>query len=182
MRIISGKFKGRRFHPPADNWPTRPTTDFAKEGLYNILENRLDWTEIDMLDLFGGTGNHGYESISRGCRSVVYVDKHGPAIQFVRRTIAELGIGDQMKVVRSDVFQFVRQCTERFDFIFAGPPYGMRLLETLPDEILGRGLLADDGLFVLEHNPDHQFEQHPQFTEIRKYGTTWFSFFVCPPR
>lgn len=182
MRIISGKFKGRRFYPPADKWPTRPTTDFAKEGLYNILENRIGWTEISMLDLFGGTGNHGYESISRGCRSVVYVDKHAPAIQFVRRTIAELNIGDQMKVVRSDVFQFVRQCTERFDFIFAGPPYGMPLLETLPDEILGRGLLADDGLFVLEHNPDHQFEHHPQFTEIRKYGTTWFSFFVCPPR
>lgn len=177
MRVISGKFKGLKFYPPADKWPTRPTTDFAKEGLYNILQSTLDWEETVMLDLFGGTGSHGYESISRGCEDVTYVDKHIPAIKFVEQTIEKLKIKDQMKIFKMDVFKFIESTNRKYDFIFAGPPYGMPQLNTIPDRIFERELLKNDGLFVLEHNPDHKFEDHPRFEQIRKYGTTHFSFF-----
>ena len=109
MRIISGKFKGRRFNPPANNWPTRPTTDFAKEGLFNILNNTFDFEELKVLDLFGGTGSHSYEFISRGSKDVTYVDKHGPAIDFVRKTAEQLKIKDNIRIIPSDVFKFVER-------------------------------------------------------------------------
>ena len=177
MRIIGGKFKGRRFSPPADKWPTRPTTDFAKEGLFNILHNRLDFEEIKALDLFGGTGNHSYELISRGCKDVTYIDKHGPAIAFVRQAAVLLKIEDCIHIIPSDVFKFVERCTVQYDFIFAGPPYGMPALDTIPDKIFERNMLREEGLFVLEHNPNHQFQKHPRFIEVRNYGKTIFSFF-----
>src|SRR5210317_2001209 len=107
MRIISGKFKGRHFYPPADKWPTRPTTDFAKEGLFNILQNHLDFAELKVLDLFGGTGNHSYEFISRGCMDVTYVDKFGACVKFVYQTVKKLDIEDCIKIVRYDVFKFI---------------------------------------------------------------------------
>jgi 16S rRNA (guanine966-N2)-methyltransferase len=177
MRIISGEFKGRRFTPPADKWPTRPTTDFAKEGLYNVLANRLDWEEVTMLDLFGGTGSHSYESISRGCRQVVYVDKHRPAFQFVQATAKALEIEDFISIINSDVFQYINTCSRKFDYIFAGPPYGLESLDAIPDKIFEHELLEETGLFVLEHNPNHNFENHPRFESSRNYGTTIFSFF-----
>ena len=177
MRIVSGKFKGRRFYPPADKWPTRPTTDFAKEGLFNILQNRIDFEETKMLDLFGGTGSHSYEFVSRGCLDVTYVDKFPGCIRFVKKTAQELGIQDTIRVLRMDVFKFIQNTNEQFDYIFAGPPYPLPILDTIPDEIFKHNLLADEGLFVLEHNPNHNFEQHPHFQEIRNYGKTLFSFF-----
>lgn len=177
MRIISGKFKGRRFNPPADNWPTRPTTDFAKEGLFNILNNLLDFEETRVLDLFGGTGSHSYEFISRGCRDVTYVDKFPSAVQFVRKTAAQLGIEANLKIVQMDVFRFVEHTTEQFDYIFAGPPYALPTIDTIPNLIFERELLRPDGLFVLEHNPHHDFAEHPKITDIRNYGKTIFSFF-----
>jgi len=177
MRIISGKFKGRRFSPPADNWPTRPTTDFAKEGLFNVLNNRLDFESLKVLDLFGGTGSHGYEFISRGCEDVTYVDKFGPAVNFVRKTAKELGIEDQITIVKSDVFKFIPMAGRKFDYIFAGPPYGLPTLDDIPNLIFEYHLLKEEGLFVLEHNPNHRFEDHPHFIEQRNYGTTIFSFF-----
>ena len=177
MRIISGKFKGRRFTPPADKWPTRPTTDFAKEGLFNILNNLLDFESIHFLDLFGGTGSHGYEMVSRGCLSVTYVDQHGPAIAFVKKTIQALGIEDQYQVVKSDVFKFIVLNNRQYDYIFAGPPYGLEILDKIPDLIFEHNLLAPEGLFVLEHNPNHNFENHIHFEYSRSYGTTIFSFF-----
>ncbi len=177
MRIIGGKFKGRRFSPPANNWPTRPTTDFAKEGLFNILSNRIDFEEVSMLDLFGGTGSHSYEAISRGCSSVTYVDRHYPCCQFVKKVARELGIQENIQVVRKDVGKFLKTYQREFDYIFAGPPYPLPWLSNIPDLIYEQNVLAQSGIFVLEHNPHHDFAQHPHFLELRKYGGTHFSFF-----
>jgi 16S rRNA (guanine966-N2)-methyltransferase len=178
MRIIGGQFKGRRFHPPADKWPTRPTTDFAKEGLFNILANRLDFEAIKVLDLFGGTGNHSYEFISRGCQDVTYVDKFPGCVQFVRKLSKELNIEANIQILKMDVFRFIQKTTEQYDYIFAGPPYPLPTLDTIPDEVFAHGLLKEGGLFVLEHNPNHDFSDHPHFKEIRSYGKTLFSFFA----
>ncbi len=177
MRIISGRFKGRKFYPPADKWPTRPTTDYAKEGLFNILQNQLNFPDEQFLDLFGGTGNHSYEFISRGCNDVTYVDKHGPAVAFVKKVAAELGIDDKIKIVKDDVARFIKSSNRSYSYIFAGPPYPLPWLNTIPDLIFASSLLKKDGLFVLEHNPEHNFTNHPNFVTSRNYGTTIFSFF-----
>ena len=177
MRIIAGKFRGRRFHPPADNWPTRPTTDQAKEGLFNIITNNFDFEDLKVLDLFGGTGSHSYEFISRGCTDVTYVDKHGPAINFVHKTTETLKIQDNMRIVPTDVFRFIERAYEQYDYIFAGPPYGLAGLDTIPDKIFEKKILRGDGWFVLEHNPNYKFETHAHFFQVRNYGKTLFSFF-----
>jgi 16S rRNA (guanine966-N2)-methyltransferase len=157
MRIIGGKFKGRRFNPPAKNWPTRPTTDFAKEGLFNILTNTFDFTQLRVLDLFGGTGNHSYEFISRGCTDVTYVDKFPGCVNFVRKTAQTLGITDELQIVRADVFRFVAQPQAPYDYIFAGPPYPLPNIPDIPDLIFRYQLIKPEGWFVLEHNPQHDF-------------------------
>lgn len=177
MRIIGGRFKGRRFDPPADNWPTRPTTDYAKEALFNILNNLLDFESTRVLDLFGGTGSHSYEFISRGCNDVTYVDKFPHAVRFVRLTAQKLGIEAQLKIFQMDVFRFIQNTDGQWDYIFAGPPYALPTIDTLPDLVLGHNLLAPDGIFVLEHNPHHDFLSHPNLTDVRKYGKTILSFF-----
>lgn len=177
MRIIGGKFKGRRFHPPADHWPTRPTTDYAKEALFNILNNRLDFEASKVLDLFGGTGSHSYEFISRGCEDVTYVDKFPAAVQFVRKTSQQLNIEQQLKILQMDVFRFIDGCTQQYDYIFAGPPYALPTIDTIPDLIFAKKLLLPEGLFVLEHNPHHDFINHPRLVDVRNYGKTIFSFF-----
>ncbi len=181
MRIIGGEFKGRKFYPPAKNWPTRPTTDFAKEGLFNILNNYLDFSALKVLDLFGGTGNHSYEFISRGCTDITYVDKFPGCIAFVKKTAKELNVLDYLDIYKMDVFRFISSFDLQFDYIFAGPPYGMPRLDTLPDLIFEHQLLKEDGWFVLEHNPNHGFENHPRFWQARNYGTTIFSFFLNNP-
>ena len=177
MRIIAGAFRGRRFTPPADKWPTRPTTDIAKEGLFNILQNEVDFGEMRMLDLFGGTGNHCYECISRGCADATYVDKFGPAVKFVTQLARELDIAEQLRIVRSDVFRFLATDRGSYTYCFAGPPYPLPTLDTIPDKFFAADLLAPDGLFVLEHNPNHEFTEHPRFERMRTYGKTYFSFF-----
>lgn len=177
MRIIGGEFKGRKFYPPADKWPTRPTTDYSKEGLFNILINRYDFEDWKVLDLFGGTGNHSYEFISRGCLDVTYVDKFGPAVSFVKKISKELGIEDNIRIVRSDVYKFIEKDLHQYDYIFAGPPYPLPTIDTLPESILSSGRLKTDGLLVMEHNPNHTFVDHPDYQEERHYGKTIFSFF-----
>ncbi|MEZ4918023.1 MAG: RsmD family RNA methyltransferase [Saprospiraceae bacterium] len=177
MRIIGGKFKGRRFNPPADNWPTRPTTDYAKEGLFNILNNRLDFQDTVVLDLFGGTGSHCYEFISRGCEQATYVDKFPSCVRFVRKTAAALGVENNLRIVQMDVFKFIAKTSETYDYIFAGPPYQLPTIDTIPDLIFEHGLLKPDGLFVMEHNPNHNYAEHPKLVEVRNYGKTIFSFF-----
>jgi 16S rRNA (guanine(966)-N(2))-methyltransferase RsmD len=179
MRIISGIFKGHKFHPPADKWPTRPTTDISKEGLFNMLQNQLDFAHIRMLDLFGGTGNHSFECISRGCEDVTYVDKHKPAVAFVKKQAREWNISDYLTIYLKDVKRFVldHNSIPPFDYVFAGPPYPLPWLDEIPDLIFNSDILAKQGLFVMEHNPDHNFENHPHFVKSRNYGQTIFAFF-----
>lgn len=177
MRIISGRFGGRKFIPPAKKWPTRPTTDISKEGLFNILQNEIVFEETRMLDLFGGTGNHCYEFISRGCKDATYVDQHGPAVGFVQKLSKELEIGEELTIVKSDVFRFIKRCTIKYDYIFAGPPYPLPNLGEIPNILFEADLLESGGLFVMEHNPDHNFESHPNFVKSRNYGQTIFAFF-----
>ena len=178
MRIIGGKFKGRRFNPPAKNWPTRPTTDYAKEGLFNILMNNFDFADLKVLDLFGGTGNHSYEFISRGCTDVTYVDKFYGCVAFVKKTAKELKIEDHIRIIKGDVFRFISSSGEDYDYIFAGPPYPLPNLDTIPDYIFKHKLLRPNGWFVMEHNPHHDFKQHPNYLMERHYGTTIFSIFT----
>lgn len=177
MRIISGGFKGRKLNPPAKNWPTRPTTDFAREGLFNILQNRIDFNSSKMLDLFGGTGSHSLEFISRGCTDVTYVDKFYGCVNFVKKITAEWGVSAYIRIVKGDVFRFISSSSEKYSYIFAGPPYPLKTLDTIPDHIFRFDLLDKDGIFVLEHNPDHVFDSDPHFEFSRNYGTTIFSFF-----
>lgn len=177
MRIIGGEFGGLRFNPPAKNWPTRPTTDIAKEGLFNILQNEIDFDEMKALDIFGGTGNHSYELISRGCPSVTYVDKFRGCIEFVTETAAKLKIEDRIDIRRQDAKKFIKTCGDQFTYIFAGPPYPLPWLDDIPDLIFDHTLLASGGLFILEHNPTHNFQDHPQYQRERNYGSTIFSFF-----
>jgi 16S rRNA (guanine966-N2)-methyltransferase len=177
MRIIGGKFKGRRFSPPADKWPTRPTTDFAKEGLFNVLNNLLDFEDSKMLDLFGGTGSHCFEFLSRGAAQAVYVDKFPPALQFARKTALVLGIEDKMRIIRSDVFKFIAATGEDFDYVFADPPYDLDQLDEIPDLVFAHKLLRPEGIFVLEHGQGRNFENHPHFLQSRNYGSVYFSFF-----
>lgn len=178
MRIISGELKGRRIKPPANHWPTRPTTDFAKEALYNILQHRMDFSGIRALDLFGGAGNHSLEWISRGCSDVTYVDLHGPCCRFVQDLADTWKINEAIKVWRMDVFAFLSRAGEPYDLIFAGPPYALSRIDELPDLILGGGFLAEEGCLVIEHDPTHDFTNHPAFSEVRNYGQTHFSFFI----
>ncbi len=177
MRIIGGEFRGYRFTPPAKKWPTRPTTDISKEGLYNILANKIDFSEVKFLDLFGGTGNHCYECISRGCRDATYVDKFPGCIAFAKTMAAKLDIEPYMNIVQTNVFTFIKHCTESYDYIFAGPPYPLKNIPEIPDLILEKKMIKQDGLLVLEHNPNVTVSDHPNLVDQRNYGQTIFSFF-----
>jgi 16S rRNA (guanine966-N2)-methyltransferase len=177
MRIIGGQFGGRRLKPPAKMPYTRPTTDIAKEGLFNILENNLDLDGIKTLDLFGGTGSISYELASRGAADMTIVEKDHQMYDFIKKTAGDLGLA-QLKVVRSEVFRFIQQCTDKFDFIFAGPPYALQAIDDIPKQIVERNLLNKNGWFVLEHTPRNEYQGYPLFVTKRNYGTTVFSIFV----
>jgi len=173
MRIISGKYGGRRLSPPK-NISARPTTDFAKEALFNLLNNRLDFEDIDMLDLFAGTGGIGLEFVSRGAREVTSVELAHTQQNFLISTCKQLGVNN-LTVIRGDVFKFLNACHTRYDFIYADPPYALDKLAELPD--LVTPLLKDEGWFVLEHGKDHDFTTHPRYFETRQYGSVHFTFF-----
>ncbi|MFM7646147.1 MAG: RsmD family RNA methyltransferase [Sphingomonadales bacterium] len=177
MRIIGGEHGGRRFTPPPHMPHTRPTTDIAKEGLFNMLQNRLDFSTIKTLDLFGGTGSISYELASRGAIDLTIVEKDPAMYRFIGQTIDALQL-EGCKVIRSDVFKFIDQCTESFDFIFAGPPYALITIDELPTRLFKKGVVAKGGLFVLEHTPRNDYRQFPFYQQQRNYGTTVFSFFV----
>src|ERR1700761_5056586 len=132
MRIIGGELGGRRVNPPASMPHTRPTTDLAKEGLFNILENNLDLSSLVTLDLFGGTGSISYELASRGVRDLTVVEKDPAMFAFIQKNSMELGLLEFYKVIRMDVFKFIEQCKEKFDLIFAGPPYALTTIDELP--------------------------------------------------
>ena len=177
MRIISGELGGRRFSPPANMPHTRPTTDIAKEGLFNILHNNLEMEELKTLDLFGGTGSISYELYSRGVQDLTIVEKDPAMHAFIKKTAAELGIAS-INVVCSDVFKYMQQCNEQYDFIFAGPPYALTTIDDLPKIIFDKALLKENGWFVLEHTPRNDYKNFPFYRTERKYGTTIFSIFV----
>ena len=175
MRIISGTFRGRRLAPPK-NITARPTTDFAKESLFNLLTNRMDFEGVDMLDLFAGTGGIGIEFISRGAREVTAVEMAHTQQNFIISCCKQLGIKN-LHVIRGDVFKFVKTCHIQYDFIYADPPYDLELLPTVPDLVFEQRLLKEGGWMVLEHSKAHNFEGHAHFVEERSYGNVHFSFF-----
>jgi 16S rRNA (guanine966-N2)-methyltransferase len=177
MRIIGGSMGGRRINPPSKMPYTRPTTDIAKEGLFNILQNQLDIEALKTLDLFGGTGSISYELASRGVQDLTIVEKDQQMFSFIKKTAEALKL-DNFKVVKSDVFRFILQCHDKFDFIFAGPPYALENIDDLPRLIFEKQLLNKGGWFILEHTPRNNYESFTGFKSERNYGTTIFSIFV----
>jgi 16S rRNA (guanine966-N2)-methyltransferase len=177
MRIISGSLGGRRIKPPGNMPHTRPTTDIAKEGLFNILQNNLDIENLKTLDLFGGTGSISYELASRGASDLTIVEKDPAMYEFIKKTSGELKL-ENFKVVRMDVFKFMQQCNDQFDFIFAGPPYALTTIDDLPKFVAEKKLLNMNGWFILEHTPRNNYEGYPLFVTQRNYGTTIFSIFI----
>ena len=155
---------------------TRPTTDIAREGLFNILQHQLDFEDLKTLDLFGGTGSISYELASRGAKDITIVEKDQQMFSFIKKTAEALKL-ENVKVVRSDVFRFMERCSEKFDFIFAGPPYALQNIDDLPKLVFEKQLLNPDGWFILEHTPRNSYEYFPFFKSSRNYGTTVFSIF-----
>lgn len=177
MRIISGIYGGRKINPPSKMPHTRPTTDLAKEGLFNILQNNIDINGLKTLDIFGGTGCISYELASRGADNLTIIEKDSVMYGFIKKTVKELGIKN-CQVLKMDVFKYLEEAKEQYDFIFAGPPYALLSIDELPLIIKKKELLAESGWFVLEHTPANNYEQYPMFKTVRNYGTTVFSFFV----
>ena len=191
MRIITGKYKGRHFDIPK-TFKARPTTDFAKENIFNVLTQYIDFEGAEALDLFSGTGSITLELLSRGCSRVVSVELDRDHHRFIQQCLQKLvSQGDGSFVtseisqknrppvipLRGDVFRYIKSCKQQFDFIFADPPYALKELPTIPSLIFERGLLKDDGVLVFEHGKDHDFSDDPHFVEHRSYGSVNFSIF-----
>ena len=175
MRIITGQYKGRRFDIPR-TFKARPTTDFAKENIFNVLSGYVDFDGDTALDLFAGTGSISLEMLSRGCSQVVSVEADRDHARFIGECVRKLQV-DNHVLIRGDVFRFVKSCRQQFDLIFADPPYQLPNLPTIPDLIFEHQLLAPDGIFVFEHGKQNDFSQHPHFREHRAYGSVNFSLF-----
>ena len=175
MRIITGKYKGRHFDIPR-SFKARPTTDFAKENIFNVLNAYIAFDDTTALDLFSGTGSITLELASRGCAHVISVEMDRDHHRFICECIKKLG--DKSCIpLRADVFKFLKACHQQYDFIFADPPYALKEIPQIPDLVFEKGLLKEDGMFVLEHGKDHDFSQHPHFIEHRSYGSVNFSLF-----
>ncbi|MBR6867870.1 MAG: RsmD family RNA methyltransferase [Prevotella sp.] len=175
MRIITGKYKGRHFDIPR-TFKARPTTDFAKENIFNVLTQYVDFDGAAALDLFSGTGSITLELLSRGCSRVVSVEQDRDHHRFICDCLKKLN-DTQALPIRGDVFRFLKSCREQYDFIFADPPYALKELPQIPDLVFAKGLLLKGGVFVFEHGRDHDFSQHPHFVEHRQYGSVNFSIF-----
>ncbi len=175
MRIISGTLRGRTLHPPA-TLPVRPTTDFAKEGLFNILETRYDFSGLHVLDLFAGTGNISFEFISRGVKYLTAVELNGKCCQYIKSQFKLFGI-ENAQVISADAFRFVKKSAAKYDIIFADPPFEMLNSVTLPDLILNSELLSENGIFIFEHATKLKDPVLEKAFEKRKYGNVSFSFF-----
>ncbi|WP_455496543.1 RsmD family RNA methyltransferase [Coprobacter sp.] len=175
MRIISGKYGKRRFDVPA-NIKARPTTDFARENLFNVLNNIIDFESLTALDLFAGTGAISFELLSRECAKVVCVENYPVQYNFIRKVMQQLGT-DSLVPIKGDVFKFIPTCREKFDFIFADPPYDLPKFGNIPELIINSGLLKQGGIFVIEHSKQYDFSDLPGFDQKRTYGSVNFSFF-----
>ena len=176
MRIITGKYKGRRFDIP-HTFKARPTTDFAKENIFNVLNQYVSWEDATALDLFAGTGSISLELLSRGCREVVSVEKDRDHARFISECMGKIDARNDI-LIRGDVFRFLKSCRQQFDFIFADPPYALPELPTIPDIVFQNELLNEDGIFVFEHGKQYDFAEHPHFFEHRSYGTVNFTLFL----
>jgi 16S rRNA (guanine966-N2)-methyltransferase len=176
MRIISGLHGGRRIQPPSKMPYTRPTTDIAKEGLFNIIQNNLDIESLNSLDLFGGTGCISYELASRGATQLTIVEKDVQMFNFIKQTCEALKF-EGVNLFKMDVFKYLETCSLQFDFIFAGPPYALATIDDIPKIIHHKNMLTKDGWFVLEHTPRNNYETFPDFIRSKNYGTTIFSIF-----
>lgn len=176
MRIITGKYKGRRFDIPR-TFKARPTTDFAKENIFNVLGGYLDLEGTTALDLFAGTGSISLEMLSRGCQRVVSVEMDREHAAFIAQCVKKIGAEGDNLLIRGDVFRFLKGCHQQFDLVFADPPYALPELPTIPDLVLSGGLLADGGVLVFEHGKHNDFSSHPRFVEKRVYGSVNFSIF-----
>lgn len=175
MRIIGGTCRGKQIR--VNNKLTlRPTTDFAKEGLFNILSNRYDLSSLNVLDLFAGTGSISYEFASRGCREIHSVEMEPRHVAFIRSTAGKLGFS-QIRVIRDDVFHFLNICKIQYDIIFADPPYEMLHIENIPGLIFQQRLLKPDGILIVEHSKHTDFSETENPAEHRNYGNVHFSFF-----
>lgn len=176
MRIISGIYKGKRLTAPK-TLPVRPTTDFAKEGLFNILHHRIDFEEVTVLDLFSGTGNIAYEFASRGSREVRAIDNDFGCVKFIKKTALELDL--PIEAIKMDVFKYIGTGTSHYDIIFADPPYAMdtNSLIKLIEDIFAYHCLKEDGLLIVEHPKQVTLSDVVNFRESRKYGSSVFSFF-----
>ena len=179
MIIITGKYKGRHFDIPR-TFKARPTTDFAKENIFNVLVQYIDFEGAQALDLFSGTGSISLELLSRGCGQVVSIELDRDHHRFIQECVKKL-TGNQEPLplipIRGDVFRFIKTCRQQYDFIYADPPYALKELPTIPDLIFERQLLKEDGIFVFEHGKDYDFSEHPHFVEHRSYGSVNFSLF-----
>jgi 16S rRNA (guanine(966)-N(2))-methyltransferase RsmD len=179
VRIISGTHKGRPIVTPS-NLPVRPTTDLAKESLFNILNNSFDFEDLEVMDLFSGTGSIAFEFASRGAKRIVVVDNNYRCAEFIRKAALGFGFSNIITVQRANVFSFLKYPQAPFDLIFADPPYEMEDIKGIPDLIFKNKLLKKGGWFVLEHSRDQDFESHPYFLQHRKYGKVNFSIFLMP--
>lgn len=175
MRIITGIYKGRHFEIPR-TFKARPTTDFAKENIFNVIRGYLDLDDATALDLFAGTGSISLELLSRGCGRVVSVEKDRDHARFIQQCVTKIGAPNHV-LIRGDVFRFVKTCHEQYDLVFADPPYALPELPTVPDLVLSAGLLKPGGLLVFEHGKHNDFSAHPHFVEHRSYGSVNFSLF-----
>ena len=177
MRIISGTHKGKRLQAPK-SLPVRPTTDFAKEALFNILNHKIDFSEVSMLDLFSGTGNIAYEFASRGCQNITAVDAHYGCVKFISQTAETLDF--PIQTIKADVSKYVCMSHSKFDVIFADPPYifDAEEIEKIVMQIFENSLLSEDGFLIIEHSKHTDLAKVPHFERSRKYGGSVFSFFT----
>jgi 16S rRNA (guanine966-N2)-methyltransferase len=176
MRIISGKYKGRRIAPPK-NLPVRPTTDMSKEALFNVLNNHFNFSELKILELFAGTGSISYEFASRGCSPILCVDGDMGCINFIKKTAKEFDF--DITALKSDVFKFLEKHKGNYDIIFADPPYGMsqKEFETIIELIFERELLDDEGMLVVEHSKYTKLDHMANYSFQKNYGGSVFTFF-----
>ncbi len=175
MRVITGKYKGRRFDVPR-TFKARPTTDFAKENIFNVIRAYVDFEDCRALDLFAGTGSISLEMLSRGAKSVVSVEMDRSHASFISACLKKLAIDNDV-LICGDVFRYLNSCRQQYDLVFADPPYALEKLTSIPDIIFEKNLLTEDGIFVLEHGAANDFSQHPHFVEHRAYGSVNFSVF-----
>ncbi len=175
MRIIGGDHKGFRFNPP-NNIPARPTTDYAKEGIFNIINNQFYFDEVIFLDLFSGTGSISYEMFSRGCEDITSVELSSKMIRFIKAISEKLNI-ENHSIIQGDVFKYLANAYKSFDIIFAGPPYPLENIDDLPDLVMNSNILNKEGWFILETSQKHNYKDHPKLKRLKNYGQTHFWIF-----